>query len=61
MGASVICKDVGIGSVYRDLPVYQVGSWEELEDPGLLEKVDCFVKGKKDIWDYSPLDLLEFS
>lgn len=61
MGASVICKDVGIGSVYRDLPVYQVGSWEELEDPGLLDKVDCFVKGKKDIWDYSPLDLLEFS
>lgn len=59
MGASVICKDVGIGRIYDGLPVYQVSSWEELEDPNFFDMVDSFVANKINIWSLSSKDVLK--
>jgi len=53
MGASVICKDVGMSQIYKDLPVYMVDSWDELSDPELFERIDEYVKDKHSIWEFS--------
>lgn len=43
LGATVICKDIGLGHLYKNLPVYQVASWDEVFDPKLFHKVDDHV------------------
>ena len=51
LGASVICKDVGLGHLYKNLPVYQVSSWEELSEPGFFAKVATISEQTQCLWD----------
>lgn len=51
MGARVICKDVGLGALYRRLPVFQVDSWEEILERDFFDKVEWHCQNKENIWD----------
>ena len=54
LGASVICKDVGLGHLYKNLPVYEVSSWKEISDPNFFRRIKNSPRGCQSLWDFPP-------
>ena len=53
MGAVVIGKHIGLDSLFKELPVYPVSSWDEIKSPDFLRRVDSYVEKKRSLWDFS--------
>lgn len=53
LGAWVVCRNVGLGHLYEGLPVFQVDSWEELEEPGFFDRLE-FTNLDAGLWHTPP-------
>lgn len=53
LGATVICKELGLGHLYENLSVYQVSSWGEIFEQGFFDKVRLSLPKQSSLWDIS--------